>query len=100
MTKWFDTNYHYLVPQPHRAGTAFRPDREPPSWRMLQAKRRRCWASETRPVLLGPVSFLLLSKTADGSDAAGTAARHLLPVYVASAAANWREAGRGLGADG
>jgi 5-methyltetrahydropteroyltriglutamate--homocysteine methyltransferase len=62
MTKWFDTNYHYLVP---RLSARLR-------FRLLENR----WAAafregaeqgtRTRPVLLGPVSFLLLSKREDG----------------------------------
>ncbi|OYV83019.1 MAG: 5-methyltetrahydropteroyltriglutamate--homocysteine S-methyltransferase, partial [Acidiphilium sp. 21-68-69] len=64
MTKWFDTNYHYLVPRlsagQHFTVTANRPLE---LFREALACHRR-----TRPVLLGPVSFLLLAKTDDGSD--------------------------------
>ncbi len=58
MTKWFDTNYHYLVPElgpgtrPHLAGD--KPFEE--------YREARSLGIETRPVLLGPLSFLLLSK--------------------------------------
>ena len=64
MTKWFDTNYHYLVPE-LEAGQSFRLRGDKPLAEFLEAKRVGCRA---RPVLLGPVSFLLLSKTTDGSD--------------------------------
>ncbi|MDG2526975.1 5-methyltetrahydropteroyltriglutamate--homocysteine S-methyltransferase [Stenotrophomonas sp. HITSZ_GD] len=64
MTKWFDTNYHYLVPELH-AGQAFRLR----SRKAVEEYREaRGIGIETRPVLLGPVTFLLLSKTIDGSD--------------------------------
>ena len=63
MTKWFDTNYHYLVPELH-AGQRFALRGDKPLAEYRQAK---ALGIETRPVLLGPVSFLLLSKTTDGS---------------------------------
>src|SRR5580698_2484283 len=77
MTKWFDTNYHYLVPELH-AGQSFRLAGDKPlaEWREAQAL-----GIEARPVLLGPVSFLMLSKTTDGSDPLDLLDR-LLPVYV------------------
>jgi len=64
MTKWFDTNYHYLVPE-LSADTSFglRPDK--PLEALAQARELGLAA---RPVLLGPVSFLLLSKRSDGGD--------------------------------
>jgi 5-methyltetrahydropteroyltriglutamate--homocysteine methyltransferase len=61
MTKWFDTNYHYLVPR-LSARTRFRlvENRWAAAFREGQSHGTR-----TRPVLLGPVSFLLLSKGED-----------------------------------
>ena len=63
MTKWFDTNYHYLVPE-------LGPDTE---LRLAAAPKPLAELAEarelgitTRPVLLGPVTFLLLGKAADG----------------------------------
>ncbi len=61
MTKWFDTNYHYLVPE-LGPGTDLRLVGEKPLQEYAQA--RSC-GIQTRPVLLGPVSFLLLSKPAE-----------------------------------
>jgi 5-methyltetrahydropteroyltriglutamate--homocysteine methyltransferase len=61
MTKWFDTNYHYLVPQ-LRPGHRFRPSSAKPVGEFLEAKEL---GIVTRPVLLGPVSFLLLAKGVD-----------------------------------
>ncbi len=60
MTKWFDTNYHYLVPE-------LGPDTRPAlSWDkpLAEYAEARELGIETRPVLLGPLSFLLLSKPA------------------------------------
>ncbi len=77
MTKWFDTNYHYLVPELHR-DQQFRLRGDKPVAEFLEAK---ALGFEARPVLLGPVSFLLLSKAVDGSDRLDLLDR-LLPVYA------------------
>jgi 5-methyltetrahydropteroyltriglutamate--homocysteine methyltransferase len=58
LTKWFDTNYHYLVPE-LGPGTPLRLADDKPVREYLEA---RSLGIETRPVLLGPLSFLLLSK--------------------------------------
>ncbi|GAA5078922.1 5-methyltetrahydropteroyltriglutamate--homocysteine methyltransferase [Thermocatellispora tengchongensis] len=62
MTKWFDTNYHYIVPE-IGPETVFRLDPAKPVGEVREARALGC---ETRPVLLGPVTFLLLSE--GGSD--------------------------------
>ena len=64
MVKWFDTNYHYLVPELSPA-TRFRLANRKPLDEYLEA---RAAGIETMPVLLGPVSFLLLAR---GFDADG-----------------------------
>ena len=64
MTKWFDTNYHYLVPELDATQT-FRLRGDKPVAEFLQA---RAAGFAARPVLLGPVSFLRLAKSVDGSD--------------------------------
>jgi len=90
MTKWFDTNYHYLVPELH-AGHAFALRGDKP---LREFNEARALGILTRPVLLGPVSFLLLSKTTDGSNALDLL-DGLLPAYVqllgqlADAGADW-----------
>ncbi len=61
MTKWFDTNYHYLVPELGPA-TALRLSGHKPLTEYAEAA---AMGIETRPVLLGPVSFLLLAKPAE-----------------------------------
>lgn len=58
MTKWFDTNYHYLVPE-LGPDTVFTLDPAKPIGEYLEAAGL---GIETRPVMIGPVSFLLLSK--------------------------------------
>ncbi|MDW8299004.1 MAG: 5-methyltetrahydropteroyltriglutamate--homocysteine S-methyltransferase [Anaerolineae bacterium] len=98
MTKWFDTNYHYIVPE-IAVGQRFALTSTKAVDEFLEA---RAAGIHTRPVLLGPVSFLLLSKPAaeqlDQSLRAHTPLdelSNLLPVYVellnrlAQAGANW-----------
>ncbi len=65
MTKWFDTNYHYLVPE-LGPGTRFTVAGTKPVDEYREA--RAAWI-ETRPVLVGPLTFLLLSKPADDAPA-------------------------------
>ncbi|MFG3114648.1 5-methyltetrahydropteroyltriglutamate--homocysteine S-methyltransferase [Streptomyces sp. NPDC048197] len=81
MTKWFDTNYHYLVPE-LGPGTVFTTD----SAKQVGELREALALGHTpRPVLIGPVSYLLLAKPAPGV-AAGfeplTLLDRLLPVYA------------------
>lgn len=77
MTKWFDTNYHYMVPE-------FAPDQ---SFRLTSFKpldaflEARALGYHTRPVLLGPVTFLRLGKGPEGFDPLSLI-DGLLPVYV------------------
>jgi 5-methyltetrahydropteroyltriglutamate--homocysteine methyltransferase len=91
MTKWFDTNYHYLVPELH-AGMRFRVGSTQPVDHFLEA---RALGIHTRPVLLGPVSFLLLSKPKSASLDRLSLLDALLGVYeeilsrLAKAGANW-----------
>ena len=61
MTKWFDTNYHYLVPElrPAQAWN-LRADH----W-LEQLAQARAVGIQTRPVVLGPLTFLLLAKGLD-----------------------------------
>jgi 5-methyltetrahydropteroyltriglutamate--homocysteine methyltransferase len=61
LTKWFDTNYHYLVPE-LGPGTDLRLAGDKP---LREYEQARALGIETRPVLLGPVTFLLLSKPAE-----------------------------------
>lgn len=67
MTKWFDTNYHYIVPELRR-GQRFALRGDKPVAEFIEAQ---ALGLDARPVVLGPVSFLLLAKTLDGSDRFG-----------------------------
>lgn len=63
MTKWFDTNYHYLVPEiAPDTGFGFADDRG-----VREFSEALADGFLTRPVVVGPVTFLLLAKAADGS---------------------------------
>ena len=64
MTKWFDTNYHYLVPE-WSANLAFTLD---PSKLLRELREARELGIETRPVLIGPITLLLLGKGVDDFD--------------------------------
>jgi 5-methyltetrahydropteroyltriglutamate--homocysteine methyltransferase len=58
MTKWFDTNYHYLVPE-LQPGQPFEAN---PGKILDELREAAAMGISTRPVLLGPVSFLVLAK--------------------------------------
>jgi len=65
LTKWFDTNYHYLVPE-LRPESRFALVGDKPLAEFREALEL---GVRTRPVLLGPVTFLLLAKsTVEGFD--------------------------------
>ncbi|KUM25073.1 5-methyltetrahydropteroyltriglutamate--homocysteine methyltransferase [Mesorhizobium loti] len=77
MTKWFDTNYHYIVPELDD-DQAFTLSSTKPVDHFLEAK---ALGIHTRPVLLGPVTFLKMAKSpAEGFDPLALLPR-LLPVY-------------------
>jgi len=91
MTKWFDTNYHYLVPE-LSADQSFRLASTKPVDEFVEAL---ALGIKTKPVLVGPVTFLLLGKgRASGFDRLELLDR-LLPVYaevlgrLAAAGAPW-----------
>ncbi|MCL9782759.1 5-methyltetrahydropteroyltriglutamate--homocysteine S-methyltransferase [Vibrio sp. S4M6] len=58
MTKWFNTNYHYIVPEFHQAQTF------EISWTQLfsEIEQAQKAGHQVKPVLLGPVSYLYLGK--------------------------------------
>jgi 5-methyltetrahydropteroyltriglutamate--homocysteine methyltransferase len=77
MTKWFDTNYHYIVPEFAR-DQKFTLASTKPLDEFTEAQRL---GIRTRPVLLGPVSFLLLGKSKDPGVEPLDLLDDLLPVY-------------------
>ena len=90
MTKWFDSNYHYLVPLLSAAQRFTLTVNKP----LVQFQEALAQAIRTRPVILGPVSFLMLAKSTDGSDPLDLLDR-IVPVYatilreLAAAGAAW-----------
>jgi 5-methyltetrahydropteroyltriglutamate--homocysteine methyltransferase len=64
MTKWFDTNYHYIVPE-FDAGTAFSLDA---SVLLAQLAEARALGVAAKPVIIGPLTYLWLGKAKDGSN--------------------------------
>src|SRR6266566_4636593 len=78
MTKWFDTNYHYLVPE-FEPGQAFRLSSSKPVDEFQEAK---ALGIHTKPVLIGPVTFLLLGKARTARFDRLSLLDALLPVYA------------------
>ncbi|MFC1416141.1 5-methyltetrahydropteroyltriglutamate--homocysteine S-methyltransferase [Streptacidiphilus cavernicola] len=91
MTKWFDTNYHYLVPE-LGPNTVFTADS---TKQVAELREALALGHSARPVLVGPVTYLLLAKPAPGVAADFqpiTLLDRLLPVY-AEVLADLRAAG-------
>ncbi|KWF28852.1 5-methyltetrahydropteroyltriglutamate--homocysteine S-methyltransferase [Burkholderia pseudomultivorans] len=78
MTKWFDTNYHYIVPEFH-VDTNFTLD---PSRLLQQLAEAQAQGVNAKPVIIGPVTYLWLGKSKDDSDRLALLPK-LLPVYGA-----------------
>ena len=81
MKKWFDTNYHYIVGE-FSPNTKFHLQNKKPVEQYQEAK---ALGIQTRPVLLGPVSFLALGKESSSAPAGFdrlSLLDSLLPVYV------------------
>lgn len=81
MTKWFDTNYHYLVPE-IGPDTAFSLAND---WILRDVREAAESGYTVRPTLIGPVTFLLLSKAADEAPAGFNPLSRLddlLPLYL------------------
>jgi 5-methyltetrahydropteroyltriglutamate--homocysteine methyltransferase len=78
MTKWFDTNYHYIVPE-LAVDTAFTLDASRLFEQLAQAQAHDVRA---KPVIIGPLTYLWLGKAKDGSDKLALLER-LLPLYAA-----------------
>ncbi|KAF0790674.1 5-methyltetrahydropteroyltriglutamate--homocysteine methyltransferase [Streptomyces sp. FR-008] len=81
MTKWFDTNYHYLVPE-LGPDTVFTADS---AKQVAELTEALALGHTARPVLVGPVTYLLLAKPAPGVAEEFeplTLLDRLLPVYA------------------
>jgi 5-methyltetrahydropteroyltriglutamate--homocysteine methyltransferase len=76
LTKWFDTNYHYIVPE-FRADTVFK---RSDTKILNEFHEAKALGLNAKPVLVGPVTYLTLGKSQDGSDRFDLLER-LLPVY-------------------
>jgi len=91
MTKWFDTNYHYIVPEFH-AGQRFTLST---TKAVDEFKEARTLGIHTRPVLIGPVTWLSLGKAKDADFDPLSLLASVLPVYekllhhLAAAGADW-----------
>lgn len=91
MTKWFDTNYHYIVPEFYE-GQEFRLASRKP---IDEFKEAKALGIHTRPVLIGPVTYLSLGKAKSPDLEPLTLLDRLLPVYrevlsaLADAGADW-----------
>jgi len=78
MTKWFDTNYHYIVPE-FTADQKFSLLNKKVITEFLEAKAQ---GFTTKPVLIGPVSYLLLGKEKQEGFHRIDLLSSLLPVYL------------------
>ncbi|KAG1469261.1 hypothetical protein G6F56_003356 [Rhizopus delemar] len=80
MKKWFDTNYHFIVPElePNQTFQLSNPRA------VEQYNAAKALGIETRPVLIGPVTFLHVAKAAKGFEEFDTLTLlpKLLPLYV------------------
>lgn len=91
MTKWFDTNYHYLVPEFH-AGQQFQL-----SWTQIIDETAEAIAlgHKVKPVILGPLSYLYLGKEKGAAFDRFDLLENILPAYqqllaaLAAAGAEW-----------
>jgi len=77
MTKWFDTNYHYLVPE-FSADQTFSLSSNKPFDEFNEAKSL---GYITKPIILGPLSFLLLGKSDTQSFKTLNLLDKILPIY-------------------
>ena len=91
MTKWFDTNYHYIVPELRKDQTFKLSSRKA----VDEFKEAKALGITTRPVLIGPVTYLMLGKVKGEEFEPISLLDRLLPVYaellgaLKSAGAEW-----------
>ena len=91
MTKWFDTNYHYIVPEFHKDSN-FKISSTKPVDEFTEALEL---GIRTKPVLIGPLSYLYLGKSEDEKVDRLHLIDRLLPVFIevlkslAKAGAEW-----------
>ncbi|MFT3665464.1 5-methyltetrahydropteroyltriglutamate--homocysteine S-methyltransferase [Piscinibacter sp.] len=77
MTKWFDTNYHYIVPE-FTAATRFTLDA---SRLLAQLAEAKAQGVKAKPVIVGPLTYLAIGKAKDDSDKLALLER-LVPAYA------------------
>lgn len=77
MTKWFDTNYHYIVPE-FKVTTEFKLDA---SRLLAQLSEAKSQGIKVKPVIIGPVTYLWLGKSKDDTNKLALLDK-LLPVYA------------------
>lgn len=78
MTKWFDTNYHYLVPEFYKEQTfELQADKI-----LSELKEALDLGITPKPVLIGPISYLLLGKEKEAGFDRLDLLKRLLPVYI------------------
>ncbi len=90
MTKWFDTNYHYIVPE-FTCETTFSLKADN---LIAQIKEARQHSQHVKPIILGPLSYLWLGKAKDGSDKLAlldtlTASYRMLLIAIAKEGIKW-----------
>lgn len=78
MTKWFDTNYHYIVPEFYK-NQSFKLSSDKPFVEFKEALEQ---GIKTRPVLVGPITYLMLGKIKEKSVTLPILLKSLLPVYI------------------
>ncbi|PZR12092.1 MAG: 5-methyltetrahydropteroyltriglutamate--homocysteine S-methyltransferase, partial [Flavobacterium psychrophilum] len=78
MTKWFDTNYHYIVPEFYKE-QQFKLTSDKAVEEFKEAKASGVL---TKPVLIAPVSYLLLGKEKEEDFNRISLFENLLPVYI------------------
>ena len=77
MTKWFDTNYHYLVPEFTKDQT-FKLTSEK---FLSEYNEAKSLGIETKPVFIGPITYLLIGKEKEEGFNRIDLIDRLLPVY-------------------
>ncbi|NBI42134.1 5-methyltetrahydropteroyltriglutamate--homocysteine S-methyltransferase [[Haemophilus] felis] len=78
MTKWFDTNYHYLVPE-FQKNTEFKAN---PAHYVQQIREAKAAGHKFKPVIVGPLTFLWLGKEKGEAFNRFDLLNKLVPVYV------------------
>ena len=78
MTKWFDTNYHYLVPEFHKE-TQFKAN---PTHYVTQIREAKALGYQVKPTIVGPLTFLWLGKEKGAAFNRFDLLAQLVPVYV------------------